>query len=177
MKSFYLLVVVVILSACEAHRHHLDHHGRHHDGESRREHLKHHPNHDLKVTLADLATPKNETISIDVTRKETRPDNEKNTIRVTVELVFLFILLLAALSFHVARKHPAKRPMLSRQFSPFSREQFANRIETELRLSRTDCWIIESGRCRSVMLRSEYDKNNKYVILNLLTKYCGCFCY
>ena len=78
MKSFHLLVVVVILSACEAHIHHLDHPERHHDGKSRRELPQHHPNHDLK----------SETISIDVTRKVTRPDNEKKTIRVTVELGF-----------------------------------------------------------------------------------------
>ena len=82
MKNVQLLTlfVALVLGLAASHRHHLKHHGRHH--EEGRKHHGHHAEDDVAVTLADLSTPKNETILIDVTRKTTGPSNQKTTIRV-----------------------------------------------------------------------------------------------
>ena len=93
MKNVQLLTlfVALVLGLAASHRHHLKHHGRHHEEgrkhhEEGRKHHGHHAEDDVAVTLADLSTPKNETISIDVTRKTTGPNNQKTTIRVGLVL-------------------------------------------------------------------------------------------
>ena len=78
---FLTLFIVLMVSLGASHRHHLNHHGRHHE-EKGRKHHGHRPESGVAVTLADLSTPKNETILIDVTRKTTGPSNEKTTIKV-----------------------------------------------------------------------------------------------
>ena len=104
MNSLHLLLLVAILLGLnDAHRHHLNHHGRHHQDEHR--HGGHHPEgprhhrhqsqkgHDVEISVADLSTPKNETISIDVTRKLNGPNNEKGSIKVIVVVSSLLALV------------------------------------------------------------------------------------
>lgn len=79
------------MNAGEAHRHHLDHHGKHHKEAHHGKHFKPHSGHDLKVSLTDLSTPENETITIDVTRKTTGPNNEKTNIKVKICFSYVYI--------------------------------------------------------------------------------------
>ena len=80
----FVLVFQAILATCiilcDA-RHGFDHHGRHH--EDFRQH-SHHSQHGWQIDLKKMETPKNETISIDVTRKSSSiGGNEDSTIKVT----------------------------------------------------------------------------------------------
>lgn len=92
MKGVYLLVVCALVVACNAHRHHLDHHGRNHEGDTRAAHHRHHPEQDLKVVLADLSTPENETITIDVTKRIAGAGNGKIMLKVKTNLLDFFKL-------------------------------------------------------------------------------------
>ncbi|XP_065057109.1 uncharacterized protein LOC135685196 [Rhopilema esculentum] len=79
----FVLVFQAILATymilCDA-RHGLDHHGRHHEDFR-------HFQHGWKIDLKKMETPKNETISIDVTRKSSSSEgNEKSTMKVSLRV-------------------------------------------------------------------------------------------
>ena len=103
--SLFLIFVAVCMAVGEAHRHHLDHHGKHHKEAHHGKHFKPHTGHDLKVSLADLSTPENETITIDVTRRTTGPNNEITNIKVKVCFSYLCIEDFTVLKFPIFRKY------------------------------------------------------------------------
>lgn len=103
-----LLAIILVAGVVIGDRHHFDHHGRHHEDKPWKHHGKApcpYPHKDVKVSLRELGTPKNETIVVDVSRKQSDENSVKSSLKVSYIINLSSFMFCGCLFFFLVQEY------------------------------------------------------------------------